>query len=168
MTPCPECARHVRDEDAACPFCGAAIVAAPRPRVQLVGRVTRAAVFSAALVACGGKKDEPAPAPKGSAEHLDQDFNQLLGSAEASGAPHAVDAAVAAVAVDAPVAVDAGVSDEERTRQLQRVQEEQRKKREQLEQEQRQRTIDDQRIQQRDWHNVAKPYGAPPARRRIV
>jgi len=168
MTPCPGCSRHVRDGELACPFCASAL-APPRPRAPVVGRVTRAAVFSAALVACGGKKDEAKPAPPaGSAEKLDQDFNQLLGSAEASGAPHAVDAAVAAVAVDAPVAVDAGVSDEERTRQLQRVQEEQRKKREQLEQEQRQRTIDDQRIQQRDWHNVAKPYGAPPARRRIV
>ena len=179
MTPCPECARHVRDEDAACPFCGAAIVAAPRPRVQLVGRVTRAAVFSAALVACGGKKDEAKPAPPaGSAEHLDQDFNQLLGSAEGSAQPHAaegsalpgaLDAGLAAVATDAQVALDAGLSDEERTRQLQHEQERvEQQRRQRVEQEQRQRMLDEQRVQQRDWHNVAKPYGAPPARRRIV
>jgi hypothetical protein len=126
--------------------------------------VTRAAVFSAALVACGGKKDAP-PSPKtGSAEHLDQDFNQLLGSAEGSAAPQA--AADAAVAVDAALPIDAGLSDEERTRQLQRAQQEQQdqqRKKQQQQEQQRQ-----QEIQRQDWHNVAKPYGAPPARRRVV
>src|SRR5512143_2131548 len=113
MTPCPRCSRHVRDGDPACPFCGGSL-AAPRPRAQVIGRVTRAAVFSAALVACGGKKDEAKPAPHGSAEHLDQDFNQLLGSAEGSAQPAASDAGVAQVALDA-AAADAGLSDEERT-----------------------------------------------------
>jgi hypothetical protein len=44
VTPCPGCNRHVRDTT--CPFCGAAVpTAAPRP--AFVGRITRAAVFSA-------------------------------------------------------------------------------------------------------------------------
>jgi hypothetical protein len=170
MTPCPGCSRHVRDGELACPFCGGP-VAPPRSRANIVGRVTRAAVFSAALVACGGKKDEAKPAPHGSAEHLDQDFNQLLGSAEGSApagsaegsAPVAPAApADAAVAGDAPLAIDAGLSDEERTRELQRAQEEQQRRRQH---EQQQKQI---QIQRQDWHNVAKPYGAPPARRRVV
>ena len=161
MTPCPGCSRHVRDGELACPFCGGPL-AAPRRAAQIVGRVTRAAVFSAAVVACGGKKDAPAP-KAGSAEHLDQDFNQLLGSAEGSAAAQTGDAAVAPIAIDAPVAIDAGLTDEERTRQLQHAQEaEQRKKHEQEQQQQQQQ------IQRQNWHNVAKPYGAPPARRRIV
>ncbi len=165
MTPCPGCSRHVRDGELACPFCDSAL-ATPRPRAPVVGRVTRAAVFSAALVACGGKHDDAKPAPHGSAEHLDQDFNQLLGSAEGSAQPGANDAGVAQVVADAAVAVDAGLSDEERTRQLQRAQEDEQRKKQQQQQ---QREIEDQRrVQQRDWHNVAKPYGAPPARRRIV
>jgi hypothetical protein len=142
------------------------------PRVFAIGRVTRAAVFSAALVACGGKKDEPKPAPAGSAEHLDQDFNQLLGSAEGSAHAVASDAALAVDAsqpLDGSAPVDAGLSDEERTRQLQHAQDEQHKK--QIETE-RQRRLEEQRRlqeqQRQDWHNVAKPYGAPPARRRIV
>jgi pyruvate-formate lyase len=166
MTPCPGCSRHVRDDEPACPFCASAL-ATPRPRAPVLGRVTRAAVFSAALVACGGKKDEAKPAA-GSAEHLDQDFNQLLGSAEGSAPPAAIDAGIAQVAADAPAAIDAGLTDEERTRQLQHAQEEQqRKRREQIEEQQQQQQL---RVQQhqRDWHNVAKPYGAPPARRRIV
>jgi protocatechuate 3,4-dioxygenase beta subunit len=48
MTPCPACSRHVRD--ATCPFCGAA-VPAPATRSVFAGAVTRAAVFSA-LAGC--------------------------------------------------------------------------------------------------------------------
>ncbi len=47
MRPCPACSRHVRD--ATCPFCGAAV---PAPvRTVIAGPVTRAAVFSA-LAGC--------------------------------------------------------------------------------------------------------------------
>ena len=49
MRPCPACRRHVRDERA-CPFCGAAVAPAA-PRGLFAGPVTRAAVFSA-LAGC--------------------------------------------------------------------------------------------------------------------
>ena len=48
MTPCPACSRHVRETT--CPFCGAAVAAAA-PRSVFAGAVTRAAVFSA-LAGC--------------------------------------------------------------------------------------------------------------------
>ena len=145
-----------------------------------LGRITRAAVFSAALVGCGGKKDESKAAPAGSAERLDQDFNQLLGSAEpGSAAPgsavaHASDAAVAGDAAQVAVPADA-MSDEERTRQLQHQQQQtdQHKRdedqalRRQREEEQRRRE-EQIRLQQQDFNHNAKPYGAPPARRRVV
>lgn len=173
MTPCSACARHVKHEETACPFCGAPF-AAPGPRnLRVVGRVTRAAIFSAALVACG-KHDEPKPAPTpGSAEHLDQDFNQLLGSAETHGAP-VRDAAVA-IAPDA--AVDAGKSDEERTRELQQAQQQkqqqqQREHEQRADEERRRREQEQERLRQQQLdmqqHYNAKPYGAPPARRRVV
>jgi predicted amidophosphoribosyltransferase len=162
MTPCSACARHVRHSETACPFCGAAF-SAPAPRaLARIGRVTRAAVFTAALAACA-KHDEPKPAPvhTGSAENLDQDFNQVLGSAEPG-------SAAVAVSVDAAVPLDAAtvdaMSDEERTRQLQKQQEAEHRRKQQQQQQQ-------QQVQQQlqmDQHINAKPYGAPPARRRIV
>lgn len=48
MTPCPACSRHVRDTT--CPFCGAAVATAA-PRSVFAGAVTRAALFSA-LAGC--------------------------------------------------------------------------------------------------------------------
>jgi hypothetical protein len=59
LRPCPECRRHVRVDETACPFCTAALAPASPPALP-VGRLTRAAVFTAgaALVAgaaCGGK-----------------------------------------------------------------------------------------------------------------
>jgi predicted amidophosphoribosyltransferase len=168
MTPCSACARHVKHDETACPFCGTPF-AAPAPRARrVVGRVTRAAIFSAALVACG-KHDEPVPAPKaGSAEHLDQDFNQLLGSAQTPAASPA-DAAVA-LAPDA--AVDAGKSDEERTRELQEAQQKKEKDQQQhADAERRRRELEQERLREQQeirQHYNAKPYGAPPARRRVV
>lgn len=47
MRPCPACSRHVRE--ATCPFCGAAV--APATRGVFAGPITRAAVFSA-LAGC--------------------------------------------------------------------------------------------------------------------
>jgi len=46
LTPCPECARHVRAGERACPFCGhvARFVAPPVPRSP--GRLGRAAIFA--------------------------------------------------------------------------------------------------------------------------
>jgi hypothetical protein len=59
LRPCPGCRRHVRIDERTCPFCTAALDAGAPPALP-VGRLTRAAVFSAgaALAAgagCGGK-----------------------------------------------------------------------------------------------------------------
>ena len=62
---CNHCARHVRPDEAACPFCGTS----RRSPARLGARVA-AAVMTAALVqaAC---KDDPAPVPAyGIAHHL--------------------------------------------------------------------------------------------------
>ncbi|MBV8758229.1 MAG: carboxypeptidase regulatory-like domain-containing protein [Deltaproteobacteria bacterium] len=48
LTPCPACARHVRERS--CPFCGAD-VPPPALRPRFVGPATRAAIFSAATTA---------------------------------------------------------------------------------------------------------------------
>jgi hypothetical protein len=56
LRPCPACHRHVRIDERTCPFCTAALTAGVPP-VLPVGRLTRAAVFTAgaALAGCGGK-----------------------------------------------------------------------------------------------------------------
>ncbi len=61
LEPCPSCRRHVRIDEATCPFCAAA-VPAHEPRRITTGRFTRAAVFagaSLATAACGGKTKGP-------------------------------------------------------------------------------------------------------------
>jgi hypothetical protein len=62
LRPCPECRRHVRVAEATCPFCAAALAPAAPPTLP-VGRLTRAAVFTAGAAlavgaGCGGKKPE--------------------------------------------------------------------------------------------------------------
>jgi len=58
LTPCPACARHVREQT--CPFCGAD-VPPPALRPRFVGPVTRAAIFSVAVAGCWtGPTAEPA------------------------------------------------------------------------------------------------------------
>jgi hypothetical protein len=53
LTPCGECSRHVKASEAACPFCGAAMVAAPVPIVPFRRMAAAAAVASvAALAGC--------------------------------------------------------------------------------------------------------------------
>jgi hypothetical protein len=51
LIPCGGCRRHVRSSEPACPFCGRAIEPAPA-RSSVVGRLSRAAVF-AGLAGCG-------------------------------------------------------------------------------------------------------------------
>lgn len=65
LHPCVQCRRHVADSDAACPFCDAARARPARPRARpLVGRISRAAVF-AGLTACwtSSKPTAAEPAP---------------------------------------------------------------------------------------------------------
>jgi hypothetical protein len=53
LEPCAHCKRHVAVDATKCPFCAAPIVASP-PRTALVGRWSRAAIFAGAttLTAC--------------------------------------------------------------------------------------------------------------------
>lgn len=57
FSPCPECSRHVRLTDAACPFCGSdAARPVPKQPRRSTQRVTRAALFFAGVLgasACG-------------------------------------------------------------------------------------------------------------------
>jgi hypothetical protein len=59
---CAACARHVREGEAACPFCGEAIpegTAAPRPPARS-GPITRAAILfvgATAAAGCGGSTE---------------------------------------------------------------------------------------------------------------
>lgn len=62
LAPCTGCGRHVRLDEASCPFCGEGVAERPRVPSTRVGRLTRAAIFylgaSAAVVGC----DDPGPA----------------------------------------------------------------------------------------------------------
>jgi len=51
LVPCGSCRRHVSERDLACPFCGAARRSERSPARVIVGRYSRAAVFSG-LSAC--------------------------------------------------------------------------------------------------------------------
>ena len=143
LDPCPECHRHVSVAEPACPFCGIALdrrLAQPFAR----HRLSRAAVFvaGAALGACWTSK--PATEPH---DRADQQITPPADAAETATGHHFAtppgDAGVAAVPIDAPPIP--------RTNQ-----------------------------QQNNFHShgcyspgngqppVCAPYGAPPARRRLV
>ncbi len=65
FAPCPSCQRHVSGADAACPFCGARTSVVSRIGSSYAARLTRAAVFAGAA-ACGGAANQttpPRPAP---------------------------------------------------------------------------------------------------------
>jgi hypothetical protein len=53
MLACHECRRFVREESTACPFCGAALVAARAPLGGFFG-----VLLGVSLVACGGEEDD--------------------------------------------------------------------------------------------------------------
>lgn len=62
FSPCPDCSRHVRIDDGACPFCGSE---APRPAPKVPrrrrGRVTRAALFFAGVLGASACGDDAEP-----------------------------------------------------------------------------------------------------------
>lgn len=64
LRPCPSCLRHVAAVDRACPFCGAATVAAPAASAR-PAKLTRAAIFATAALgapACwSGKAADTTP-----------------------------------------------------------------------------------------------------------
>ena len=64
LHPCPECRRHIKNQETACPFCGTSVT--PRspaivPAVRVAGRA--AVVFATAAAMACGKKDAPPPTP---------------------------------------------------------------------------------------------------------
>jgi hypothetical protein len=63
FVPCSACARHVKTSDAACPFCGQVIDAAPAPATSFPPRTSRAALLavgaSAILGAAGCSTGSP-------------------------------------------------------------------------------------------------------------
>ena len=172
---CTGCRRHVAVTELTCPFC-AGELPTQRPQRVLVGRLGRAAMLSAVLAACDSKPaDTPAPvlAPAHESGSGSDDLEQLLDVdhrvvERASPADAAVpDAAAIAQAPDAGLRPDAGVDPalaERKRRAAERRREKQRLEALRLEEEQR---------QLRELHKMnhierAKPYGAPPARRRVV
>jgi len=70
LHPCPECHRHIKNQETACPFCGTSVT--PReetlaPAVRVAGRA--AIVFAtAAAMACGKKDAPPTPAAPDAAD----------------------------------------------------------------------------------------------------
>jgi hypothetical protein len=173
LVPCNVCRRHVSVGETTCPFCAAAVPAQRARRFAPRGRITRAAVFSAALVGCESKQTAPTPVPapqqQGSDDlekMLDGDHHVVDRPAPATDAAVAADATeIAAGAIDAGVPADAGVDE----KALAEKREKQRKAKERRLREERERKqLEDQVVRERDWHNIAKPYGAPPARRRVV
>lgn len=160
---CVGCRRHVGIRETACPFCACALPAAPPPRAVRFGRVSRAAVFSAALVACSKEpaKQAPPPPAQGSdgsdgSDDLEKLLDRQVQVVEVPDAAAAAEPADAAVE-QAATPVDAGVPDAGAVVKKKRRQ--QKQKADELEL-QKQRVI--------DHRHMAKPYGAPPARRRIV
>lgn len=173
LVPCVHCSRHVGVTETNCPFCRRGI-SVQRPQFAFASKLTRAAIFSAAVVACDSKTAKPTPAPvptqAGSATGSGSDDLEKMLDADGrtveradrvtdAGAAEAM-AAVSDGGLDGGVAATIRTPEEirERKEQVRRdaeiVQEKVRKNREKQE---------ELRIQ----HN-AKPYGAPPARRRVV
>jgi hypothetical protein len=151
LAPCPRCKRHVATRETACPFCAHRFT--PRGQhIALVGRVSRAAVFSAALAACSNDKaPAPAPPPSQGSDDLEKLLDNDGKAVEHPTAPVPIDAAVAepdAAIVDAGAPPDAGVAIKKKKKQQEKV-------------EVATPPPDDRIIN-------AKPYGAPPARRRVV
>jgi hypothetical protein len=145
FAPCPACKRHVATRELACPFCSHRFT--PRAQhIALVGRVSRAAVFSAALAACSNDKPPPPsqPAAQGS-DDLEKLLDKDGTTVEHPTAPPPIDAA--APEPDAAI-VDAGVPDAGVIKKKRRPREE--------------------AVKVPDRIQNAKPYGAPPARRRLV
>ena len=68
FAPCPACARHVKEGDSACPFCGAGVSFVSAPVAPTAaGRLSRSALFSAsagraalATTGCSSSSSQPA------------------------------------------------------------------------------------------------------------
>lgn len=72
LAPCPRCRRHVQIEEIRCPFCGCD-GSRSAPAISIVGRISRVAVFTSAVLAAGAcdqgklpdKMEKPSPIKTG-------------------------------------------------------------------------------------------------------
>ncbi|HEY5952292.1 MAG TPA: hypothetical protein VIV40_42635 [Kofleriaceae bacterium] len=175
--PCPACKRHVATREITCPFCARAVSPVKPKHIVLVGKVTRAAIFSAALAACrSDDKPSPAPVPAQGSDDLekllDHDGSEVAHPTpiDASVAQMPDDAAAIAESVDAAVP-DAGIDAAEQKRIAnQRIADKKRREAERTrrEEERRRREQEELMRKMQDHRNINKPYGAPPARKRLV
>lgn len=158
LVPCVHCQRHVSIIETTCPFCARG-VPLQRARFAFAGKLTRAAIFSAAVVGCDSKgTTKPAPVP---AQHEQgsgsDDLEKMLDhDPQVVDHPPAIDAAVAdsgAVAVTTDASTDPSLADRKRAI-LKRHLDDHRKQR-----------LEEQQIK---VQGPPMPYGAPPARRRMV
>lgn len=92
LVPCPACARHVRQGDSICPFCGAKAAFSPGAPIVQRGRMSRAAMFAAgaagAALAMTDCSSNSQPLDGGSGAALDAS-NDATGADAAQGAPDA-------------------------------------------------------------------------------
>ena len=174
LVPCVHCKRHVGATETACPFCATALPP-QRSQFAFAARLTRAAVFSAAVVGAGACKDSSKssaalqPTTAGSAAAT----GSATGSATDASTPpvdHTAPVTVTDGGVDDAAIADAGASGDAGVVLNEQQRNEIIKKKEQ----DRGDNVDDgrrreiQRDLRRKMQQNAKPYGAPPARRRIV
>lgn len=164
LRPCTACKRHVRTSATTCPFCAEAL-SAGRAQYVKPGALTRAAVFAAALAGC---HDHKTPAPKPAPAQGSDDLENMLDQQPRTAEHAATDAAVQVATPDdaAAVAVDAGV-DPQALYDKKRRADEQKKRMEEIRQRRREQVDHVDQVQIHE-HINAKPYGAPPARRRVV
>jgi hypothetical protein len=160
LVPCVACSRHVSIRETSCPFCGGSLPAR-RARFAVPRGFARAAVFSAALASCESKGNDAKPAAP-TVQQGSDDLEKMLDPSGEVGStqPRAVtpDAAVAdaAAAVDAgtDAGIDAAVAPKKKVERK------------------RKQHVDDEPVAVPDpyprEHQIPKPYGAPPARRRVV
>ncbi len=107
--PCPECFRHVKRGDAACPFCGATASADAGPKRVLVGRLSRASLFAAGAMGVGVATTDCGTPPLSSAYYgaaviplEDSSASDALSEA----APDATDASATTEPTDSSSAAD--------------------------------------------------------------
>jgi len=169
LVPCPACMRHVTMHEIACPFCARALPAPRAQRAYVIGRVTRAAVFSAALAACSSDKPKQEPPPAKGSDDLEKLLDEKPEKVEHPDVVPPADAAEAlAQTVDAAVTSDAGVDVEAQKKKLAERKKLAEQKKREAERREAERLRAQEELLRNDQIHNAKPYGAPPARRRIV
>ncbi len=139
LVACKVCNRHAKLREPCCPFCGGALPRrAPRPRV--VRKLTRAAIFfgGAVLSACSSPA-EPTPAP---GPPMVVDMTPMQPVVTESPEPEALP----------PIEPVAVVTESPEDARAERAHAERRKHRARTTQ-----------VQHHQVHDVAMPYGAPPA-----